>query len=435
MNPWKDGVLAERIDTVIRLFLYILIFWLPYSPAVIESCVVICLILWIVKRSYILRVHGVRASSTFQKRLSDFLIGFKPKSSSINTPITFFLAVCLLSVVGSAFFEQSWHNFLTKTLEWFIVYFLTLEVITKYKYIRITLLVLLSTAAATAVDSIIQFHLTHKDFFLGHSIAAGSQATAGFKTPNGLGAYLALMVPLVLSLSFVKWENKKYRFVALLTLALMIWSLMTTFSRGAWFGTSLGIAFFLAIFLFHKQRLKFYLVFGLSVIMIVLAGWLWLAVTRSLDLESPMRYQTAQWRWNIWQDCIKMIKDKPFLGHGINTFMRLFETYRRDVGTNPTYAHNCYLQLTAETGIAGLLSFLWIIIGVFRESLRRINTSVMRGDPRVILSMGLLSGIFAFLIHSFFDTHFYSLQLSVYLWFMIGILMAIHPLKENHVQT
>lgn len=431
MDSWKDGVLAERIDAVIRLFLYILIFWLPYSPAVIESCVIICLILWIVKRSYILKVHGARSPATFKKRLSDFLIGFNPKSSSINTPIIFFLAVCLLSVVGSAFFEQSWHNFLTKTLEWFIVYFLTLEVITKYKYIRIILLVLLSTTAATAVDSIIQFYLTHKDFFLGHSIAAGSQATAGFKTPNGLGAYLALMVPIVLSLSFVKWENKKYRFVALLTLVLILWSLMTTFSRGAWFGTSLGIAFFLAIFLFHKQRSEFYFVFGLSVMMIVLAGWLWLAVTRSWDMEFATRYQTAQWRWNIWQDCIKMIKDRPFLGHGINTFMRLFETYRRDVGTNPTYAHNCYLQLAAETGIVGLLSFLWIIVGVFRESLRRINTSAMSGDPRVILSMGLLSGIFAFLIHSFFDTHFYSLQLSVCFWFMVAVLMVLNHLEEE----
>ena len=34
------SIIENRIDSIIRFFLYLLIFWLPYSPAVIESSVI-----------------------------------------------------------------------------------------------------------------------------------------------------------------------------------------------------------------------------------------------------------------------------------------------------------------------------------------------------------------------------------------------------------
>ncbi len=435
MNSWKDGVLAERIDAVIRLFLYILIFWLPYSPAVIESCVIICLILWIVKRSHILRVHAGGLPATFRRRLSDFLIGFKPKPSPINTPVAFFLTICLLSVVGSAFFEQSWHNFLTKTLEWFIVYFLVVEVFTTKKHIYIVLAILLITVLGTCLDSIIQFYFTYKDIFLGNVIIPGGRPTAGFKTSNGLGGYLSLVAPVLATLIFRQKKGHVYRLCIAFVLTLTVWSLVITSSRGAWLGASLGILFVPLVILFRQQQLKFLFVLGLFLATTVLCIYLSLALTKSFNLESSSRYATVQWRMNLWRDSIQMIKDKPLFGHGINTFMRLFETYRRDKGTNPTYAHNCYIQLAAETGLAGLFGFLWIVFRIFRRTLSKIHLYWAREDDFMLFPIGLLAGIFAFLIHSFFDTNFYSLQLSVYLWFMIGILMAIHQLKENHVQT
>jgi len=115
----EDTTLIDRIDALIRFFLYVLIFWLPYSPAVIESCVIICLILWLLKRGILLTKEKVSAG---------ILKDAKPESTFLNKPIAFFLLACLLSVTGSAFFGQSLHNFFTKTLEWFIVYFLVVEV-------------------------------------------------------------------------------------------------------------------------------------------------------------------------------------------------------------------------------------------------------------------------------------------------------------------
>ena len=136
------------------------------------------------------------------------------------------------------------------------------------------------------------------------------------------------------------------------------------------------------------------------------------------------RHETIQFRLNVWLEGIEMIKDRLFFGHGINTFMRIFQAYRENLHLGLTYAHNCYIQLAAETGIVGLLCFLWIIVKVFQQLLGNIKHIIAQDQNCGVLAIGLLSGIFAFLVHSFFDTNFYSLQLSFYLCFWVGYFLS-----------
>ncbi|OGX38666.1 MAG: hypothetical protein A3D87_03275 [Omnitrophica WOR_2 bacterium RIFCSPHIGHO2_02_FULL_50_17] len=405
------SITEETINSLLRLFLYLIIFWLPYGSAVVESSVIICFTLWIFKRVFFR--HGI------------FLTRLRPAITPLDRPILFFLVVCFFSATNSVFPLQSLSNFLTKTLEWFVIYFLVVESIVKRKHVYIILGIWLFTLSATVIDSLIQYYVTYRDIFLGHVIEPSTRATAGFKTANGLGAYLTLAIPLILSLIFFRKEIFRYRLLSATIFFFAIWSLVVTFSRGAWLAAFLGAILFFLFFLFHKQLSGFYLVLGFFIITVFLSVYLRFVLTGSFDFESMARHATASWRLNIWRDALIMLEDRPILGHGINTFMQLFEVYRRDIGSGPTYAHNCYIQLAAETGIAGLVSFLWIVFEIFRKSLNYLIFCWEGNDSLVVLSLGLLSGIFAFLIHSFFDNNFYSLQLSVYLWFFVGILIVM----------
>jgi len=418
----EDTTLIDRIDALIRFFLYVLIFWLPYSPAVIESCVIICLILWLLKRGIIL---------TKEKGSARILKDVKPESTFLNKPIAFFLLACLLSVTGSAFFGQSLHNFFTKTLEWFIVYFLVVEVFKDKKHITIVLAIFIFTAFSTAIDSLIQFYITHKDIFLGVVIEPGARATAAFKTSNGLGGYLTLIIPMLLAWIFLSQQKLRYRLIILSVFLFLAWSLVVTFSRGAWIGVFFGGMFLLLFVLIPKKRLQFYFSFSfLGAATVLLISFI-LILANGSDQQLFNRIETIQWRLGIWSISMEVIKDKFLFGHGINTFMRVFQEYRGNNMMGPTYAHNCYIQLAAEVGIVGLLCFFWIIAEVFHQSLGRIKIYFTQDRNLAAVIIGLLSGIFAFLVHSFFDTHFYSLQLSVYLWFMIGILVAVCQIFDN----
>jgi putative inorganic carbon (HCO3(-)) transporter len=123
-----------------------------------------------------------------------------------------------------------------------------------------------------------------------------------------------------------------------------------------------------------------------------------------------------------------MIKAGPFFGHGLNTFMRCFETYKnKTVWTGHMYAHNCYLQMAAEMGMLGLLSFLWLIYVLFHKTISALGRVK---DEMDFLMAGLLSGLLAFLSQSLLDTNFYSLQLNAAFWLLTGVLVSAYNINQ-----
>ena len=122
-------------------------------------------------------------------------------------------------------------------------------------------------------------------------------------------------------------------------------------------------------------------------------------------------------RFVVWRATFNMVKEHPFLGKGVGTFMAYFRDYVSN--KNIQYAHNCFLQIWAETGIFSLISFLSFLGFLLWGAI----TAFVKNRNFIIL--GIFAGLSGFLVHSFFDTHFYSLQLSALFWTMAGILQAL----------
>ncbi|MFA5088269.1 MAG: O-antigen ligase family protein [Candidatus Omnitrophota bacterium] len=426
-------MIPDKINSTIRFFLYLLIFWLPYSIAVVESCVIVAVILWVIKRTVLFLAEFRRKS--FFSTIRDIFRSYAPRENFLNKPIFFYLAVCLLSALTSQYSSQALRGFLTKTLEWFVVFFLCVEVITRKRHIAILTAIFLFTAFATALDGLIQFYITHQDVIYGHALAPGAmRVTAAFKHSNSLGAFLAMVVPMNLSVVVMKWNDKKIRVMSFFSLLIAAWVLVLTFSRGAW----LGVAGGLVLFLFFRHRR---LLTGAMAILALaaVAFYVFMPGTfqKSMDSLFYSRQQTVDFRLGVWQDSLKVIERRPFLGNGPNTYMDLFQKYRRKHNDwddySPTYAHNSYVQMAAEVGAIGLMGFLWILFSLFRNFSREILRVKADRDGIRIFNLGCLSAITAFLVHSFFDSNLYSLQLSVCFWFIIGLLMAGHLLLKKDV--
>jgi O-antigen ligase len=116
-----------------------------------------------------------------------------------------------------------------------------------------------------------------------------------------------------------------------------------------------------------------------------------------------------------------MIKDHPFLGTGVGTFMDYCAKYTKNFGTY--YAHNCFLQIWAESGIFSLLSFLLVVGYVFYKSIKA--GLKMPGSLNSYILTGLNAGLLGFLIHSFFEVHLYSFQLSFLFWVVLSLTVAL----------
>jgi O-antigen ligase len=114
-------------------------------------------------------------------------------------------------------------------------------------------------------------------------------------------------------------------------------------------------------------------------------------------------------RLTYWQDTIKLIKAHPFFGVGIGNF---------DLSLS-RYAHNALLQIWAEMGILGIVSFIWLIIATLKTALQKIKL-----QSNKIIITGLTASSIAFLIHNLFDFTFFLLEISLIWWALLGLTLT-----------
>ena len=122
----------------------------------------------------------------------------------------------------------------------------------------------------------------------------------------------------------------------------------------------------------------------------------------------------------------------PIIGNGLNTFYDNYMKVRQDDMRNKhgSYAHNCYLQMAAETGLVGLAAFLAFVTALLLKGFRSLRGIKDSFYYSIVLGAGL--GLVAFLVHSAGDTNLYSLPLAALFWLSAGILMATVKIAESN---
>ena len=123
----------------------------------------------------------------------------------------------------------------------------------------------------------------------------------------------------------------------------------------------------------------------------------------SAEQQAESFFSSRGW---VWKDTLTMIKAHPFLGVGLGAYATAFPVYTKSDGSvRVPQAHNDYLQVLADCGIAGAVIAAWFIFLIFRAVARGMKSR----DPLMAgLALGAGAGIFAILVHSIFD---FNLQL------------------------
>ncbi|MCA9402071.1 MAG: O-antigen ligase family protein, partial [Candidatus Omnitrophica bacterium] len=242
------------------------------------------------------------------------------------------------------------------------------------------------------------------------------------------------MIPILIAMLLAGQDFNKWKWPIGGILALLNWALIVTFSRGAWISLLISVVcLWLLMYRTHQLKTTYFMCFfGFFA---VTASLIYFAndLKEYTQLFSMNRMGAVQWRIGIWKTAWGMFIDRPLFGHGINTFMTVYQGYRENSAGSPTYAHNVFIQIAAETGILGIGSFLWLLVALLRETQQQMKRAVSKGSPLVFLLIGLSVSMAALLIHANIETSFYHLQLSAYIWFLIGILIALNNYIKNHL--
>ncbi len=235
--------------------------------------------------------------------------------------------------------------------------------------------------------------------------------------------------PLVLALSRHVGGNRKLLVAG--TAALMAGTIFLSGSRGGMlaFGVQVTV---LAMLL--RKRGDWKQPLALGVFLAVMIGFLiWIGgneLTRRLvSIQSEAHQElTGGVRLTIDRDCLRMLREKPFLGWGLGTFPVVYPQFRSFYTSFfVNEAHNDYLQLLVETGIGGFAIALWFLVLTFRRAWAKLEnwTETVNGS----LTVAALLGCIGILVHSLLD---FNLQIpaNAALFYALCAIAASDPVQE-----
>jgi O-antigen ligase len=223
-----------------------------------------------------------------------------------------------------------------------------------------------------------------------------------FVTPNTLGGYLAMIIPLALINKNRIWFIIPVSFALLLTKSLG--ALLSIF-------LALAIYFYLPRPCAQERGLqgkldKRKVIFLLGLLIAIGVVFITRAATGKQHLQ-PI-FSTVM-RLNYWKDTLRIIKASPLAGVGLGNFN--LEQSR--------YAHNSYLQIWAEMGILGIIAWMWIIFESLRTGFKKLKLS----ENQNYTLAALLSANFTFLIHNLIDFSFFLSEVSWIWWIILGLII------------
>ena len=109
-----------------------------------------------------------------------------------------------------------------------------------------------------------------------------------------------------------------------------------------------------------------------------------------------------------WRAALRMIQKHPLMGIGLGNFKNSVTDYEVDEKVT-NLAHNCYLEIPAESGLPALFLFLGILYTTYR-SLGRVRTSSAQGGVPFLqhVALGLQAAILGAAIALFFVSAQYT---------------------------
>ena len=238
---------------------------------------------------------------------------------------------------------------------------------------------------------------------------------------NALGTMLVLGLPLLLALAVRRrgWGFLIFGAGAAVTAI----GLVFTFARGAWLGGLAGLAVFLACV---PRPIRLLL---LALLLLTLAigrfGLSGAVPALGARAESISDLTLNRDRIAIWTAALQIFRDHPVVGTGLGTFTMVYPRYRLPEDREPVpsrpFAHNIFLNIAAEGGVLGVLSFASVIALALWWGARWIRQSP--ADEGVIAA-GVVAALVGVLVHQQVDGTVMRFHIGLGMWMLLGLISA-----------
>jgi O-antigen ligase len=336
------------------------------------------------------------------------------RRTRLNAGIAAYIACCLLSTLigieAGRVRPMVGLCFVAKYVEYFLVFFITVNYVRSEDRLRRLLLAVLLTAAAIDLYAFIQ-------------IPSGARPTAPFEgaegEPNTLGGYLVLIFSVSCAIALTSTDRRWKRGCGLLAIG-SIAPLLATLSRSSWIGLAASLV---ALFALAPARRR------LAAIAILAATLLFFVHPKSVEERIAYTFQgeedsvgigrirldsSASARLSSWGEATRAWMRHPIAGWGV---------------TGYGFLDAQYFRILVELGAAGLAAFA-LLIGrtaqTFQQAFTGLQDPLHRG-----LGLGMIAGLAGLLAHAVGTNTFMLIRVMEPFWLLSGLVVASQALESR----
>ncbi len=123
----------------------------------------------------------------------------------------------------------------------------------------------------------------------------------------------------------------------------------------------------------------------------------------------------------------------PLTGVGLNRFLAIYgyEYYER---YRWRAAHNTFIAVGAETGVLGLLAYLYLLYAVFRENYetrKKLKGKGLENNYLYYCAKALEGSLFAYCV----GTVGLTAYLYIHLYFILALTLAVRRLGDKEIEV
>jgi len=257
----------------------------------------------------------------------------------------------------------------------------------------------LLAAVAASLTGIISFNLNF--------VERAQSFSSGYTV---FSSYLLAVLPLLIFFP-INNKVKKNQYLRIGGIIIVALGIITSLGR-----TSVAIAalFFIVGIALRKIRFKDILTISFAVALLSLLSF----HNNSLQLHgrigNPVGFSD---RDILYKGAKEILFTHPILGYGPHTFKNIFPLFNEVIDKGIGGWHNEFLQIYFDSGVLGLLSFLFLISVVYYSGIGLLKNKVNRD-----IVIGLLLSVTSFIISAFTSGFITSPVLSVLFVFIITLL-------------
>ncbi len=444
----------QRLETAVLLLVvllptYLLRFYIGIPVTFLEVMIIIVFAVWLLQNRLFLmeRWHGL---------VKGRLLPEKKQYPFHNAMIAWLLVS--FAAVGIADWSTAalgiWRAYFFEPLLLFIVIINIFNTKEKISRLISALGVSVIGVSILAWYQYITGQLIPNDFWASSS---NRRATSFFPYPNAVGLYVAPIIVLLVGQAKYLWRSgvslvagKWHYLVSVLGIILGLGAILAAKSEGAAFGLVICLLLF-GLVANTKTRLLSLVVIIVGVIGLYINQPLQMYVMDRLTLHNF----SGQVRRFQWKETLMMLNDGNLItGAGLAGYQTavapfhqegfFVRDYRdpnfqqkvvssaefRDQVWQPLeiylYPHNIILNFWSETGLAGVIVFLWLIVSFYIYGIWSYRQTLKHKDPFAYLILGLMLSLAVSLIHGIVDVPYFKNDLSALFWIIMAMMGIIH---------